>query len=239
MRQKKIIGLVLAVLLIIIVLLPRFVFHDDTNSDMKTVPASGYAPEITDVIIHRADYIEADMDTKMDIYYDFLCNVSSDGYEVPRIEQDDVYELILDPNQIIVDRDNMTISFYEQCEEAYRNALGNNYGKWFRYDFVRKCLLQCDVNEELYFWLQDNNEFVDADTDTQMNMFYEKLKTMEEGTARMINDPIIRDSIQLDRVNQTISYKPSGSDYTFEYSFETNSFSPYGYEPRWANLIGE
>lgn len=198
------------------------------NSEFKDVPPIGYAPYITNDIVYSDDYTVADIGQKMDIFYDRLIEISEDGYEI-----DGFYVGYVDSSLIYLDRDNKTISFYEKCDEKP----GYKYGEWYKYDFDRKILMKCDVNEEIYFWILDNTEFSESDIYTQMDMFYDKLKTMEDGVAQRINNPILSDSIDIDRDNFTITYRLHGRDQVYTYSFSDGRMIPDFYL-RWNHNIG-
>jgi len=201
----------------------------------KNVPICGYAPEFVDEIIYTDEYKNADTDKRMELFYDYLIDISENGLDEEI--QEDYFVLILNEDDIIVDRDNKTIYFFEQCGDDCREALGKDYGVWFRYDFNNEYLIQCDVNEEMYFWIWGNTEYEEASINERMEMFYERLQTLQEGRCIAINNPVMPGTIEIDRVYKTISYKLEGIDDIQQYSFLEERFYPNDYGWRWDNYI--
>lgn len=105
------------------------------DSDSKMVPISGYAYYIAEDVTAEDDYVNADIDTRMDLFYDYLMYICENGYEVGG---ENYKALILYPDEIRVDRQNKIISFVEHYSES------SNPGRVFRYDFVNECVINVE-----------------------------------------------------------------------------------------------
>ena len=114
------------------------------HSDYQRVPPLGYAKYIVHDITGREDYQNADINERMDLFYDFLIDISKNGYEVDEPEGEDYYELVLYPEEIIVDRDNNRISFCEHYNEV------DQAGRWFDYDFSEEHMIVHEQNAAIH-----------------------------------------------------------------------------------------
>ena len=246
--MKRIVNRIIEIFLFLVVisLISMLVILNKTGIDShKIVPVCGYAPEFVDEIIYSEEYKNADVDERMNLFYDFLTNISENGLR-ENSNSKSYYELIIDMDDVFIDRNNQTITFCEQCGGDYYDDYGEYYKVWFRFEFAEDLLIKCNVDEELYFYVL-SDQYREADLNTQMNMMYDKLNSMQIGVSERTNDYVEEGSISLDIINQTISYKvvetweyDTGSgeytdSYTNTYNFETGEFSTHEYMPRWDN----
>ena len=131
-RKSEIILLSIIVLMIAI---PSILLPNNKSTTYKSFPPSGYAAYIVDEVTGREDYQNTNINGRMDLFYNFLIDISKNGYEVDEPEGVDYYELVLYPEEIIVDRENYRISF---CEHYYGIDRDD---RWFDYDFAGEYLI--------------------------------------------------------------------------------------------------
>lgn len=234
-RKPTRIEIILIILLVLIIGLPIILLPKNERSAYRCAPVLGYSLPITKDITSREEYISADIDGKMDVFYNALLDISENGYDLEEPEGWDYYDVVIDPDMIFVDRENRNIYFYEQCDDKYYEDHGKPYdGGWYRYDFNGRYLTECNVNDEIFFFVSEE-EFINADIDTQMDMLYEKITSMQEDTGCRVNKPVITDSVDLDRENRVIYYQIEGNNYQSHYSFD-EGWSDYYL--RWDHYIG-
>lgn len=114
----------------------RHMFKD--NDVYKCVPPYGYAEYIVEDVTSRDDYIKSDIDGRMPLFYDYLIDISENGYIVEAPSGEEYYKLILYPGDIVIDRDNMIISFREFYDGVETDG-------WdFAYYFQGEYLVDCD-----------------------------------------------------------------------------------------------
>ena len=218
-RKPRKTEVILLLVLLLILVLPSLFFSDRIDYDYRHIPFGGYSTMIAEDLAKREDFINADTDGKMDIYYDYLIYISENGYDDL---EDRYYAPVIDPDLIYVDWQNKTISIFEQCESAYAEDIGLEYGAWYKVDFNEMLVVECDVNEEIYFFTL-RAEFKNADIDTQVVMLCGELESMcaSQPRAQRMNENIVDGSISVDRNQNTVLFKITGDSSYMCYSFDT------------------
>lgn len=108
-----------------------------THSEYKYAPVGGYAHYIARDVTAREDYANADIEGRMDIFYDYLIYICENGYE---IKGENYPDLILYPEEITVDNQNKIISFVEHTSES------TGAGRVFRYDFINERVINVEYD---------------------------------------------------------------------------------------------
>ena len=201
MKTRLIVFAIITVLLLLVVTYVNL--KQDTETEVQPV---SYGFVIADSIVNDGSYNSSDIDTKMEFFYDQLISISVSG-------TDKYPDYRVDPDSIVVDSANKTISF---CDSL---------GSWWRYEFSDGFMVECTTLQELWGFVR-RSEFKNADIDTQMEMFTDKLASMTPQFAERFNGPrVISDSIEIDYTNKVIYYRFDDDSGQQHYSFLAQSFT--------------
>ena len=142
--------IILALLLFLIILLPIILLPKNKHSVNKVIPMSGYASHIVQDVTSGKDYEDADIDEKIRMFYDFLVLISENGYDMTPEEGYEYYDLIIYPDEIVIDWDNKIISF---CE--HYDGTDDVKTMTFEYRFNEEILIDLEARSRIEDLIED------------------------------------------------------------------------------------